>query len=66
MMLKKVTEEQFSPETEAALGDGLLFADFQRKDIYNEDGELEEAAPKVYEAIKSMTAIKKKLDEFLE
>lgn len=48
------------------MGDSILFADFQRKDVYNEDGELEEEAPKIYEAIKSIPVIKKKLDGFLD
>ncbi|CAG9316033.1 unnamed protein product [Blepharisma stoltei] len=65
-MLKDVTEQHFGAETEDQLGEGLLFCDFQRKDKYNEDGELEEEAPKVYEAIKSIPVIEKKITQFLD
>jgi dynein heavy chain len=66
IMAKEITEQFFGADVEAQLGDGLLFADFQRKDKFNEDGELEEEAPKVYEAIRSIPVIKKIIEGFME
>ena len=43
-----------------------LFADFQRDDVYNEYGELEEEAPFVYEAIPDMEAIRKRVYSKME
>lgn len=35
-----------------------MFADFLRPDVFNEDGELEDLAPKVYEAIKGLESLR--------
>ena len=64
--LRDVTENVFGSEFEDQLTEGLLFCDFQRKDKLNEEGEIEEEAPKVYEAIKSIPVIKKRIEKFLE
>ena len=65
-ILKAITEQNFGSEIEDQIGEGLYFCDFQRKDVFNEEGELVEAAPKVYEAIKSISDIKKKIEKQLE
>lgn len=66
VFLRETTENHFGAEVEDQLGEGLLFCDFQRKDKVNDEGEIEELAPKVYEAIKSIPVIKKKIEGFLE
>jgi dynein heavy chain len=43
-----------------------LFADFQREDIYNEYGELEEVAPFVYEACPDIESIRKRVNNKLK
>lgn len=67
-ILDKVTKEKFRDilgyEDDQLMTD-LLFADFQRDDVYNEVGELEEEAPYVYEAIPSIENIKKRVQERL-
>lgn len=67
-ILDKVTKEKFRDilgyEDDQLMTD-LLFADFQRDDVYNEVGELEEEAPYVYEAIPSIESIKKRVQERL-
>lgn len=37
----------------------LLFADFQREDVFDEYGELAEKAPFVYEAVPDLDSIRK-------
>lgn len=66
VFLRDTTEQFFGAEVEDQLGEGLLFADFQRKDKLNDDGEIEEEAPKVYEAIKSIPVIKKRIEKLLD
>ena len=36
----------------------MHFADFLRADVFNEEGELEELAPKAYEAIKNLESLR--------
>ena len=66
VFLRDTTEQFFGSDIEDQLGEGLLFCDFQRKDKLNDEGEIEEEAPKIYEAIKSIPVIKKKIEGFLE
>ena len=66
VFLREVTEQFFGADVEDQLGEGLLFCDFQRKDKVNDEGEVEEEAPKVYEAIKSIPVIKKRIEKLLE
>lgn len=65
-ILDKITKEKFREtlgfEDEQLLTN-LMFADFQRDDIYNDAGELEQEAPWVYEAISSIESIKKRTVE---
>ena len=65
-MLEAVTLKSFGQDTVDKLANDLYFADFQREDVYNEEGELIEPAPKVYEAIKSINDIKKIVHRFLD
>lgn len=68
-LLDKVTIEKFKDQfnmDDDELKITQLFADFQRKDIYDEYGDIVEEAPYVYEAIKSMDAIKKIIEEKLQ
>ena len=66
VFLRETTEQFFGAEVEDQLGEGLIFCDFQRKDKVNEEGEIEEEAPKVYESIKSIPMIKKRIEKLLE
>ena len=71
--LDKVTIEKFKDQLgvdEEQLLTDILFCDFQREDIINEYGELEQEAPFVYEACPSIDDIRnvalKKLDGYNE
>lgn len=72
-MLNKVTKEKFRDSLgfdDEQLMTTMLFADWQRDDIFDEYGELLEKAPFVYEACPSMDDIRKiankKLDAYNE
>lgn len=52
-------KETFPDKEEEDLKITQLFADFQRKDVFDEYGDMIEEAPFVYEAIKSIEDIKK-------
>ena len=60
--LDKITLEKFkdtfTDKDDEDLKITQLFADFQRKDVFDEYGDMLEEAPFVYEAIKSMEHIK--------
>lgn len=68
-LMDKVTIEKFKDQfnmDEDDLKVTQLFADFQRKDTFDEYGDLVEEAPFVYEAIKNMDAIKKIIEDKLQ
>jgi dynein heavy chain len=65
-MLKAATIELFGQEAEDKLSVGLMFCDFQRDDVMNEDGELEQEAPKVYEVVPSAVKLRKRLMQKME
>lgn len=70
-ILDRVTKDKFKELPNATYEDEDLmtqfqFADFMRDDVYNEDGELIEEAPFVYEACPSNEHIKKVANEKLE
>jgi dynein heavy chain len=72
-MLNKVTKEKFRDSLgfdDEQLMTNMLFADWQRDDIFDEYGELVEKAPFVYEACASVDDIRKiankKLDVYNE
>jgi dynein heavy chain len=68
-ILDRVTKEKFRDQLgfdEEVLMTDFLFADFQREDVYNEYGELEEVAPFVYEACPDIDAIRKRVNKKLE
>lgn len=44
----------------------FLFCDFLRPDVINEDGIIEEEAPKIYEAIDSLTELRKRCNFLLD
>jgi dynein heavy chain len=61
-ILNKTTKEKFRESLgfdDDQLMTNMLFADFQRKDIYDEYGELVSIAPFVYEACPDLEAIRK-------
>lgn len=65
-ILDKTTKDKFRDATgfeDEQLMTDLLFADFQREDVYNEVGELEQEAPWVYEAIPSIETIKERANQ---
>jgi dynein heavy chain len=65
-ILDKATKEKFRDSTgfeDEQLMTDLLFADYQRDDIYNEFDELEAEAPWVYEAVPSIESIKERSNE---
>ncbi len=67
-LMDKVTIEKFKDVfnlDEDQLKTTHLFADFQRKDIFDEYGDLQTEAPFVYEAIRSIENIKKVIEEKL-
>ena len=67
-ILNRVTKDKFQEVTnyeESELLTQFQFADFMREDILNEDGELMEEAPFVYEACPSNEHIKKITNEKL-
>jgi len=67
-ILDKVTKERFRDQgfDDDALMTDYLFADFQRDDVLNEVGEVEEDAPFVYEACPDTESIRKKAYSKLE
>ena len=68
-ILNKVTKEKFRDSLgyeEDQLMTDYLFADFQRDDVFNEDGEMVETAPFVYEACADIPSIKKRVNQRLE
>lgn len=52
--------EKYAPEKT------FLFCDFLRPDVINEDGIIEEEAPKIYEAIDSLVDLRKRCNFLLE
>jgi len=56
--LNEVIGVAYSAEVADQLAEGLLYCDFLRPDKINEDGEVEEWAPKIYEAIKSLEQVR--------
>jgi len=72
-MLDRVTKDKFRDSLgfdDEQLMTNMYFADFQREDVIDEYGELEEEAPYVYEACPDIEAIRdivmKKLDAYNE
>lgn len=68
-LLDKVTIEKFKDVfnmDDDEMKTNVLFADFQRKDTFDEYGDMIEEAPFVYEAIKSMDHIKQIIYSKLE
>lgn len=68
-ILNKITKEKFRDTynlDDDELMTDFLFADFQREDVYDEYGELQEEAPFVYEAVPSLNAIRKVVNIKLE
>jgi len=64
--LSQVTADQFSEEVEDKVGHNFLFADFMREDVYNADGELDEEAPQIYEAIPNMEILRARVAALLK
>jgi dynein heavy chain len=63
--LSLLTADHFSPETQEKLETPIYFCDFLRDDKLNEDGEIEELSPKIYEAIPHFDKLKEKVNEYM-
>jgi dynein heavy chain len=68
-IMDRVTKEKFRDSLgfdDDQLMTNMLFADFQREDVYNEYGELIQEAPFVYEAVPDIEAIRKRINKRMD